>query len=121
MMNQNLSYKSIEAAIFNLKFWIKNIEPQEITPIFEKLLKDTEFGILNFSEHHFPVKGYTALWLLAESHLAIHTFPDNNYTYVELSGCNEDKTENFRNKIKEYKDTLGIFQINQTEFFNPNA
>lgn len=119
-MNNNLSYKPLEAAIFNLKFWIKNIEPQEITTIFEKLLKETGFGILNFSDHHFPVKGYTALWLLAESHLAIHTFPDNNYTYVELSGCNEDKTEEFRNKIQEYEEILGVIQINQKEFFNPN-
>jgi S-adenosylmethionine decarboxylase len=26
---------------------------------------------------------------LAESHLAIHTFPEEGKTYIELSSCNE--------------------------------
>ena len=31
---------------------------------------------------------YTKLWLLGESHLALHTFPEENKDYVELSSCN---------------------------------
>ena len=39
-------------------------------------------------EHSFQPQGYTAIWLLAESHFAIHTFPEENKTYIELSSCN---------------------------------
>lgn len=53
-------------------------------------------------EQHFPNGGYTALWLLAESHLAVHTFPESKATYLELSGCNESKTEAFKAALENY-------------------
>lgn len=46
-------------------------------------------------EHHFEPQGYTAVWLLAESHCALHTFPEENKAYVELSSCNIDMYTDF--------------------------
>lgn len=51
------------------------------------MLATSGHTILNFVEHHFEPQGYTALWLLGESHLAIHTFPEHGRSYVELSSC----------------------------------
>ena len=34
-----------------------------------------------------------------ESHFAIHTFPEENKTYIELSSCNEEKQIYFVNNI----------------------
>ena len=45
------------------------------------------FGVLDVIEKHFEPIGYTALFLLSESHFAIHTFPEHNQTYIELSSC----------------------------------
>jgi len=38
-------------------------------------------------EHFFNPFGYSALWLLSESHFAVHTFPEHNQSYIELSSC----------------------------------
>ncbi|WP_375578045.1 S-adenosylmethionine decarboxylase [Marivirga tractuosa] len=100
-MSKTLEYKSILPKIFSLRCWAKNVDSEYLKSRFNQLLSDTGFTVLNFSEHHFPVQGYTSIWLLAESHLAIHTFPQNGWSYVELSGCNEEKTLQFKKLLKE--------------------
>ena len=88
-------YKHIEANIFNHKFWTNCIDPKELVTTYEKNLKHAGFTILQFSEHYFPEQGYTCFWLLGESHLAIHTFPESGKSYIELSSCNKEKLEKF--------------------------
>ncbi len=77
--------------IFNVKGWIKLTEAGELQSTFDKVLAESGFKMLNYSDHQFPLNGFTALWLLAESHLALHTFNDSGWTYIELSSCNENK------------------------------
>jgi len=90
------NYKETEAQIFNFQKWINECNPEILKNTFQKKLKKSGFTIISFSEHHFEKKGYTCFWLLAESHLAIHTFPEENKTYVELSSCNDDKLRYFK-------------------------
>ncbi len=99
-MSEQLKYKSLLPQIFSLRCWARNVDPVALKVHFDELLSVTGFTVLNFSEHHFPVQGYTSIWLLAESHLAIHTFPQNGWSYIELSGCNEEKTHQFKNQLK---------------------
>jgi len=66
----------------------------------KKLLIDSNFGIEDKIEKHFEPFGYTGLWLLSESHFAIHTFPEENKTYIELSSCIEEPF----NKFLEFYD-----------------
>lgn len=69
----------------------------------DQLLIKAGFIILNRMEHHFMPQGYTAIWLLAESHLAVHTFPESGKTYVELSSCNQPKNKAFIQALKNTK------------------
>lgn len=78
----------MQAKIDNYNSWIETADHSEICQHLETILKHSGFTILNFVEHHFEPQGYTALWLLAESHCALHTFPEENRSYVELSSCN---------------------------------
>ena len=39
-------------------------------------------------DHRFTPEGYTAVLMLEESHLAIHTWPENNYASIDLYSCN---------------------------------
>ena len=70
------------------------------------MLMNSGFGILNFMEHAFQPIGWTGIWLLAESHLAIHTFPEENTAYIELSSCNKEMYDNFLTLIQNYKREL---------------
>ncbi|MEM9339811.1 MAG: S-adenosylmethionine decarboxylase [Bacteroidota bacterium] len=78
----------MEARIENFSTWISGDTGEALRSQVEHLLKESQFTILNFMEHHFEPQGYTAVWLLAESHCALHTFPEENKAYVELSSCN---------------------------------
>lgn len=85
----------MKAQMFNYSTWIDNVNSIELKKVFENKLNNADFVILGFTEHFFEPYGYTALFLLAESHLAIHTFPEENKTYVELSSCVKNKFDNF--------------------------
>ena len=80
----------MQAKICNHSDWIQETNPQKIREQFDEILKKSGFNILCFTDHHFTPQGYTALWLLTESHFAVHTFPEFGKSYIELSSCNPD-------------------------------
>ncbi len=90
-----LENKTIKASIYNFKRWIDITDPEILYNSLSRLLEMTGYHVLNHIEHHFPNGGYTCLWLLAESHLAAHTFIEDNKTYIELSGCNKEMNDKF--------------------------
>lgn len=92
------------AQIWNNNGWIKETDPDKINAKYTKALKESGFHILGEVEHHFKPQGYTKLWLLGESHFAIHTFPEENKTYFELSSCNKEYFDRFIDATKEFAD-----------------
>ena len=74
----------------------KNIENKDLLNNID-LLKDMckiicnvhEFTILQECEHSFTPLGCTFLFLLSESHLSVHTFPEKNYISFDLYTCRE--------------------------------
>lgn len=89
----------MEAKIYNLSGWIKETNPNKLKNNYSDLLGLSGFEILNFQEHYFEPIGYTALWLLGESHFAVHTFPEENKSYFELSSCNSEYYIFFKENI----------------------
>lgn len=81
--------------LFNKSYWIRITDPATLRQIYTAALGEAGFKVVNFAEHVFEPAGYTAVWLLAESHLALHTFPEQGNTYVELTSCNEQKLVHF--------------------------
>lgn len=45
--------------------------------------------LLNLSAHRFEPQGVTALALLAESHVSIHTWPETGYAAVDVFTCGD--------------------------------
>ena len=48
-------------------------------------------------------KDILGLWLLAESHFAIHTFPEENKMYIEISSCVKKYYDNFLKQLEDYR------------------
>ena len=80
---------------------IQETNPQKIRQMFDEALRKSGFNILCFTDHHFTPQGYTGLWLLTESHFAVHTFPEFGRTYIELSSCNLEFYQEFLKLTKE--------------------
>jgi len=77
----------MEAKIYNQRWWLTSCDSEALKGVISAGLDRAGFSVLNFVEHYFQPQGYTALWLLAESHAAVHTFPEAGKSYVELSSC----------------------------------
>lgn len=85
----------MQAKIWNNSAWISEVNPTKIKDNFTEILKQCGFNILDILEHHFDPEGWTGLWLLSESHFAVHTFPEYGRTYIEISSCNLEFYQRF--------------------------
>ncbi len=85
----------MKAQMFNHSEWVSETNPFKLRTKYKELLEDSGFGILSFMEYSFEPQGYTAIWLLSESHFAIHTFPEEGKSYIEISSCIEDQYRKF--------------------------
>ena len=72
---------------------IKNHEllnnPQRIKNILNHICDKYNYTILNQIEHIFHPQGLTILYLLSESHISIHTFPEREYFALDIYTCRE--------------------------------
>ncbi len=46
--------------------------------------------VLNLISHKFEPQGVTAIALLAESHISIHTWPESNYSAIDIFTCGKN-------------------------------
>jgi len=64
---------------------LENIELME--EAIEKAGKLMDLTLLETVSHKFSPSGLTAVALLAESHIAVHTYPEDNSIFVEVMSC----------------------------------
>lgn len=83
----------MKANIYTKELWVSEVNPDKLKEFYKQSIINAGFTIVDFVEHYFLPQGYTAIFLLAESHFAIHTFPEENITFVQLSSCNKQMFE----------------------------
>lgn len=65
--------------------------------------KNANITCLNTSWNDFNNNGaFTVLYLLAESHLSIHTWPEHNYVALDVFTCGESNTQFIVNELVKY-------------------
>lgn len=96
-----IKYKFVKAELFNFRCWVDEASTSKLKNNLNQILIDIDFELLGFVEHHFTPQGYTAVWLLGESHLAIHTYPEHGKTYIELTSCSKEKNNLFEQQIQD--------------------
>lgn len=103
----------MKAKIYNYRAWVSETDSENLTLGIACLLKGCNFGVLDYKEHHFKPYGYSAIWLISESHCAVHTWPEEGKSYIELSSCNGKKQKKF---IKKLSDVFTVKASTTTEF-----
>lgn len=61
----------------------------EITDKVKKALDESGMTVLGSAVHDFGAGAFTGVWLLAESHFSIHTFPERNYISLDCYTCGD--------------------------------
>ena len=64
------------------------IAPLECAQLMAKRIEKGQLNVLGEIKHQFKPIGATILYLLSESHLSIHTYPERNYCALDLYCCN---------------------------------
>ena len=90
---------------------IKNLELlhdiDRIKDLLDMICEKYGFTILHKVEHRFQPQGLTLLYLLSESHISIHTFPEKEYLALDIYTCRDYSTNDVYLEIYEY--IIGAF------------
>jgi S-adenosylmethionine decarboxylase proenzyme len=72
---------------------ICNMNRLESMDSMHELLEDIcqlyDFSVLTKSQHQFEPQGLTVLYMLSESHISIHTFPEQQYLAFDIYTCRD--------------------------------
>lgn len=53
----------------------------------DKLAIDLQINVVRKFTHKFEPHGLSVVWVLSESHLAIHTWPEYGYLHFDIVSC----------------------------------
>jgi S-adenosylmethionine decarboxylase len=74
----------------------------QLKELLDHICEKNNYTILQKTEHIFEPQGCTILYMLSESHISIHTFPENNYIAFDLYTCRSYKDNQTYMDIYEY-------------------
>jgi S-adenosylmethionine decarboxylase len=73
-----------------------------IKEMFDYICEKYNYNILHKVQHLFEPQGITLLYMLSESHISIHTFPEKNYAAMDIYTCREYPNNDVYLDIIEY-------------------
>ncbi len=60
---------------------------KQLINFLKKCVKISKNKIIKISTHKFAPQGFSAVALLKESHMTLHTFPEKNYIALDMYSC----------------------------------
>lgn len=85
---------------------IKNIEllnnVSQLKELLDNICTLYNYSILNKIEHVFEPQGSTIIYMLSESHISIHTFPEKEYIAFDLYTCRHYENDTIYMEIYDY-------------------
>jgi len=70
-------------------FLLKNYK--SIYPLIKRFIERTETSIVKETHYDFKPFGVTSVFIVSESHLIFHTWPENNYVHIDFLSCKKIK------------------------------
>lgn len=104
--NIKISGKHLICDFKNINLDIIN-DIEKVKSILDSICNDYNYTVLGKIEHKFEPQGFTLLYLLSESHLSIHTFPERKTVAFDLYTCRAYDNNNVYNEI--HKKLLNLF------------
>ena len=70
--------------------WLaRAIDDSALMSLAAAALGQAEMRVLGEYHHRFSPHGLTAVWILGESHCALHTYPEHNFLAVDCFTCGD--------------------------------
>ena len=80
------------------------VDSEKVKKAFLQAAKDSGATVLDYSFHVFEPQGVSGVVIIAESHFAVHAWPEHNYAAVDLFSCSE--TIDLKKAIESLKKSL---------------
>ena len=71
--------------------WLEEMpELIQIKRIAEAGIDSAHMHVVDFLQHNFKPYGETLVWVLSESHLSMHTYPEEKYISIDCYTCGKE-------------------------------
>ena len=94
---------------------IRNIELLNslsgIRQVVDSICDEHSFSVLGKLEHQFTPQGCSLVYLLSESHISVHTFPEKNYIAMDIYTCREYPNNDVYEQI--YNHLVNVFDADR--------
>ncbi len=64
-----------------------------VTEMLEKVCEVLELDIRERTHHHFTPQGLTVIFIIAESHISYHSWPEYDSCFIDVFTCGEVSPE----------------------------
>lgn len=100
--------------VINQKNLILSGDFKDNTQVWNNLLKCatlSKLSIVGTGKHEFYPVGFSGFIILAESHIAIHTYPENNEAWLDIGTCDDGRSLDLfvKNIAKLYK--ISVYNV----------
>ncbi|MFV8985322.1 adenosylmethionine decarboxylase [Serratia fonticola] len=84
---EDLGHHYVLDVVLDDKSFLK--DEHRLQVFFQNVLNKTKFNVIGFLSHKFTSggEGVTGIFLLSESHLSYHTYPESNYISIDIYTC----------------------------------
>jgi len=79
---------------------------KELNLLLKDICRENDFQILDEINHGFEPIGCSIVFLLSESHISIHTFPEKAHMSLDIYTCRQYKDNQVYNSIFNYLKTM---------------
>ncbi|HLE49423.1 MAG TPA: S-adenosylmethionine decarboxylase [Patescibacteria group bacterium] len=85
---------------------LKSFEDSEsaIEAVAQTIISNLNLNLVEKFIHNFQPGGSTTIFVLSQSHLVIHTWPEYNTVHIDLVACVEKEEGEFKNALESAFD-----------------
>ena len=96
---------------------ISRVEP--VREVLDRVIARSGLRCVSSSFHQFEPYGVSAVYLLRESHLSVHTWPEYGYIALDIFTCGEEGSalKAFKLMVEEFKPKIIKKQILKRDLY----
>lgn len=96
---------------FAVKMILKNeVELDHIfaADISAKIIKSLGLKVVHETDCEFTLQGLTKVWVLSQSHMILHTWPENQAVHIDLMTCSGKITKDELKRVLDSVETKEV-------------
>ncbi len=109
MTNQSTPLIKQLVALIRLKSFENSLE--FVDKLAENVITDLDLIVVKKISHVFSPTGITLGYILSQSHLVIHTYPEEGVIHVDLAICSDRSDKEFEKSLKYALSGHEVFSI----------